>query len=59
MNRPADALLAYRAALELAPNRLDSLLGAIRAAELAGQPSVSREFALKIKGEGGVIALRP
>jgi tetratricopeptide (TPR) repeat protein len=59
MNRPGDALLAYKQSLDLAPNRLDSLLGASRAAELAGQPSVSREFALKIKDEGGVLASRP
>ena len=59
MNRPADAMLAYRQSLELAPNRLDSLQGASRAAELAGQSSLSREFALKIKDEGGVIASRP
>jgi tetratricopeptide (TPR) repeat protein len=59
MNRPADALSAYKEALELAPNRLDSLLGASRAAELAGQPSLSQEFALKIKHEGGVLAPRP
>jgi tetratricopeptide (TPR) repeat protein len=58
MNRPADALVAYKQSLELAPNRLDSLLGARRAAELAGQPSVSREFTQKITDEGGVIASR-
>jgi hypothetical protein len=36
-----------------------SLQGASQAAELAGQSSLSREFALKIKDEGGVIASRP
>jgi tetratricopeptide (TPR) repeat protein len=59
MNRPADAVLAYREALELAPNRLDSLAGASRAAKLAGQPSVAKEYALKIKKEGGLLAPRP
>ncbi len=59
MNRSADALAAYREALQLAPNRLDSLTGASRAAELAGQPSLAREYVLKIKNEGGLLAPRP
>jgi tetratricopeptide (TPR) repeat protein len=58
MNRPADALAAYKEALQLAPNRFDSLVGASRAAELAGQPSLSSEYVLKIKNEGGVLAPR-
>jgi tetratricopeptide (TPR) repeat protein len=59
MNRPADALLAYQQSLELAPNRLDSLVGASKAAELAGRPSESKEYAQRIKNEGGLPAPRP
>lgn len=59
MNRPADALLAYQAALKLAPNRFDSLLGASKAANLAGQLSVSRRYSWEIKNEGGRPAIRP
>ncbi|AXC11005.1 TPR repeat [Acidisarcina polymorpha] len=59
MNKPADALLAYKAGLQLAPNRLDSLVGASKAAELAGFPSESKEYALTIKNEGGLLAPRP
>ena len=59
MNRPADALLAYKEALELAPNRLDSLAGASKAADLAGHPSESKEYVLRIKTEGGLLAPRP
>jgi len=59
MNRPADALLAYQVALKLAPNRLDSLLGASKAASLAGQLSVSTRYSSEIKNEGGQLANRP
>ena len=59
MNRPADALLAYQAALRLAPNRLDSLVGASQAAKLTGQLSVSTRYSSDIKNEGGQLALRP
>jgi cytochrome c-type biogenesis protein CcmH/NrfG len=59
MNRPEDAMIAYKKSLQLAPNRFDSLVGASRAADLAGQPSLAREYALKIKNEGAQHALRP
>ena len=59
MKKPADALTAYKASLELAPNRLDSLIGASKAANLAGESSLSREYALKIRDEGGQLAPRP
>ncbi len=59
MRRPADALAAYKKALQLAPNRFDSLVGASKAAALAGMPLQSREYALKIKNEGGLLAPRP
>ena len=35
-NQPEQALAAYEASLQLAPNRFNSLLGGGRAAELAG-----------------------
>jgi tetratricopeptide (TPR) repeat protein len=59
MNKPTDALIAYQASLKLAPNRLDSLLGASRAAKLAGEPSVSMEYEVRIRSEGGQLAPRP
>ena len=59
MKKPAEALTAYKASLELAPNRLDSLVGASKAADLAGESSLSREYALKIRDEGGQLAPRP
>ena len=59
MNKPAEALIAYQASLKLAPNRLDSLLSAIRAASLSGESSVSKEYASRIETEGGQFAPRP
>ena len=59
MNRPAAALVAYQASLKLAPNRLDSLLGASRAAKLAGEVSISQQYVSKITTEGGQLAPRP
>lgn len=59
MNRPADALLAYQEALKLAPNRLDSLAGASKAAKLAGQLSASTRYSSRIQNEGGRLAPRP
>jgi len=56
MNGPADALIAYKEVLELAPNRVDSPSGASRADNLAGMPSQLKEFALKIKSERGLEA---
>jgi tetratricopeptide (TPR) repeat protein len=59
MNQPAGALIAYQASLKLAPNRLDSLLGASKAASLTGDSSASKEYASRIQSEGGNAALRP
>ncbi|HTJ30596.1 MAG TPA: hypothetical protein VL346_08855, partial [Acidobacteriaceae bacterium] len=59
MNRAADALLAYQAALKMAPNRLDSLEGASKAAKLAGQPALSMRYLSAIKTEGAQLATRP
>jgi tetratricopeptide (TPR) repeat protein len=59
MGRPSDALDAYKAALALAPNRLDSLLGARIAAARAANIELSEEYASKVRAEGGLIASRP
>jgi cytochrome c-type biogenesis protein CcmH/NrfG len=59
MGKPAEALDAYKAALELAPNRLDSLLGARTAATRSGNVALAKEYEEKVRGEGGVIAPRP
>ncbi len=44
LKRPAEALDAYRQALELYPRRFNGLLGAARAARAAGQPAGAREY---------------
>ncbi len=44
VDRPAEALAAYRAALAVSPNRFHSLYGAGRAAEAAGQPERARLY---------------
>ncbi|HMH11467.1 MAG TPA: hypothetical protein VK578_00010 [Edaphobacter sp.] len=59
MNRSAEALAAYKAALELAPNRLDSLLGAKTAAARSGNVRLSNDYAGLIRAEGGLSASRP
>jgi tetratricopeptide (TPR) repeat protein len=59
MGRPTEALDAYKAALELAPNRLDSLLGARTAAARSANIELSEEYARKVRAEGGLIASRP
>jgi tetratricopeptide (TPR) repeat protein len=59
MGKPAEALDTYRAALDLAPNRFDSLVGAMTAAARSGNKDVSGEYERKIRDEGGRIASRP
>lgn len=46
--KPAEALREYQASLATAPNRLNSLLGAARAAELAGNKEVATEYYAKV-----------
>jgi len=53
MGEPAEALTSYQESLQLAPNRLDSLLGAMKAATLSGDPSASKRYADTIASEGG------
>jgi hypothetical protein len=59
MNRPAEALAAYQAALKLAPNRLDSLLGASKAAKLSGQPTLAQRYSAELREENRVLPKRP
>ena len=49
LGRPAEALAAYEAALVGAPNRLNGLLGAMRAAEGAGQKEKAEELAGRLR----------
>ena len=44
LKRPAEALAAYKAALRDSPRRFNSLYGAARAAELAGNAAEAREY---------------
>ena len=55
MDKPAEALAAYKQALELAPNRFDSLIGAKTAAARSGSMELSQEYSQKILAEGGVL----
>jgi hypothetical protein len=47
-NHPADALAAYEAALREAPNRLNSLAGAARAADASGQAARAAELRARL-----------
>lgn len=54
-DRPAEALVQYRTALQLSPNRYNALANAGRAAEAAGKPEESATYyaqLLKITGNG-------
>jgi tetratricopeptide (TPR) repeat protein len=59
MDKPSEALEAYKGALELAPNRLDSLLGARTAAARSGELELAKDYEKTIQAEGGVITARP
>jgi predicted TPR repeat methyltransferase len=43
-NRPADALVQYRTALQFSPTRLNALYHAGRAAEAAGKPDEAATY---------------
>ena len=45
-DKPSEALTEYRVALKLSPNRLNGLLSAGEAAEMAKQPAEARSFNL-------------
>ena len=54
--RPGEALVAYQRALGLYPRRLNSLLGAARAARASGDESLARTMyqeLLTLAGSGG------
>ena len=55
MDKPAEALAAYKQALELAPNRFDFLIGAKTAAARSGSMELSQEYTRKILAEGGLL----
>ena len=59
MHRPAEALAAYQAALKLAPNRLDSLVGATKAAKQYGQQADVDKYSAAIRQENGLLPERP
>jgi tetratricopeptide (TPR) repeat protein len=59
MGRSAEALAAYQAALNVAPNRLDSLRGATKAAEKSGNTKLAKEYGKKLRAENAVTAIRP
>lgn len=62
LGRPAEALSAYEASLKTAPNRLSSLSGAARAAQLAGDRSkAARYYAdvqMLLRGAGPTMGTR-
>jgi tetratricopeptide (TPR) repeat protein len=58
MGKPGEALEAYKQALDLAPNRLDSLVGAKTAAAQSGSMKLSQKYARKILAEGGLLPPR-
>jgi dipeptidyl aminopeptidase/acylaminoacyl peptidase/tetratricopeptide (TPR) repeat protein len=59
LKRPADALAAYKAALKIWPNRFDSVYGAARAAQSAGNASEARDYFAKLTEISGPGADRP
>jgi tetratricopeptide (TPR) repeat protein len=48
LKRPKEALVAYEASLQVSPNRLNSLYGAARSAELAGDRQQASAFYAKV-----------
>ena len=59
LGKPSDALAAYDAALLSAPRRFNSLAGAARAAELAGNSERARELAAQLRELCGTGCERP
>ncbi len=48
LKRPSEALVEYQEALNILPNRFDSLYGAARAAESAGKPQEARDYFVRL-----------
>lgn len=59
LGRPAEALAAYQASRDVWPKRLNTLLGAARAAKAAGQPATAREYYAELLDIVGPDATRP
>src|SRR5581483_4276723 len=59
LNRPDDALVEYRATLQMAPNRFNALFGAAGAAEALGRSAEAREFCGKLISVAAPDATRP
>ena len=59
LGRPREALAAYEASLAGAPKRFNGLVGAARAAELAGEPSRARGFYQELLALCGASCDRP
>jgi hypothetical protein len=49
LNRPGEALVEYKASLKTAPNRFNSLLGASRAAETAGNTAEAKQLQTQLR----------
>jgi len=49
MNRPEEALTAYEQSMKFAPERLNTYLGASRAANAAGHSDLSRYYDQKVE----------
>jgi tetratricopeptide (TPR) repeat protein len=48
LKQPSEALIEYQAALNISPNRFDSLYGAARAAESAGKSQEARDYFVRL-----------
>ncbi len=53
LHRPAEALAAYQNVLSVSPNRFDSLYGAARAAQLAGDKAAAQHYLGQLKQISG------
>jgi tetratricopeptide (TPR) repeat protein len=51
LNRPEEALAAYRASLDAEPNRFNSLAGAARAASLAGDSGAAAAYRSRLRAQ--------
>jgi tetratricopeptide (TPR) repeat protein len=49
LNRPGEALMEYKASLQTSPNRFNSLLGAARSAEAAGNSAEAKQLYTKLR----------
>lgn len=59
LGRPEQALAEYEASLRTAPGRLNSYLGALRAAERTGDEAKARQFRERVRAQtGGVVPAR-